>query len=182
MSQYLRGIFGIIEAARALKIVMAPTPENQRAIKIGCSRDEFPEKLWELACAIEKFDAANADSRSVEVEAPSPEALDVGRFKVAVDEVFRWMRKNGIDVTEPYEIVARTIGHEGAQKKSGKGYKPLPSFAPNGFKKAVGSGPLLNLGLSAGERPTPSSLADKELRAEMTETTLGSAAPRRNRS
>lgn len=172
-----REIFEVIEAARGLQVQLAPTQPNPRCVSIGGERSEFPVRLWRLAKAIEAFDKTGSDALD---EATGPEGdptADAARLKVALDGVFRWMRSTGLDVSEPYGLVTEALGLQVPRQVSPKGYKPIPKFAPNGFKKPLRPKPMLRLDPALGERISLAGLSNKELQAQMVENSMGAAAP-----
>ena len=175
-----REVFEVVEAARGLQVQLAPSAANPHCVRIGGERAEFPERLWRLAVAVEAFDRAGASALEDpgDPEAERDPTLDAAKLKVALDGVFRWMRSTGLDVSEPYAVVSQALaGPAVAQARGPKVYRPLPRFAPDGFRKAVRHKPLLKLDPVVGERISMGKLAETELRAQMTENSLGAAAP-----
>ena len=175
-----REVFGVVEAARSLQVVLAPTEANARGIRLGCSRAELPERLWRVAKSLETFDRAGASAMG-SAQAGSDPAMDAARLRVALDGVFRWMRSTGLDIAEPHALVSQALGAAGPDAKQPKGYKPVPRFAPNGFGKARRPSPLLRLDPAPGETVSLGGLAAKETQARATEATMGAAAPRTGR-
>jgi hypothetical protein len=173
-----REIFDVIEAARALDIQFAPTSANPRCVILGGNRSDFPDRLWRMAKALEAFDRLGAAAMEA-VENPAPpkdQTLDSARLKIALDSVFRWMKSTGIDISDPINLVAEALNTV-EEEKSSKGYRPIPKFAPGGFKKGGRASPLINLGPAIGEKVTWDSLKAKEVRAQMTEAAMGAAGP-----
>jgi len=174
-----REVFGVVEAARSLQVLLAPSEASPHGIRIGCTRSVFPERLRRLAKALEAFDRAGAASLGAGngLSQQDP-AMDAARLRVALDGVFRWMRSSGMDVSEPHSMVVEALGVLKVQgAKAGKSYRPVPRFAPNGFKKAKRPKPLLVLIPGADEKVSVGLLAAKETEAQMTEISLGQAAP-----
>jgi hypothetical protein len=171
-----REVLDVVEAARALQVQLAPTPANPACVRIGGDRSDFPVRLWRLALTLQALDKAG--SAALESSGDSPEvdpAMDAARLRVALDGVFRWMRSTGLDVGEPHAIVREALGAAHGEKQA-KVYRPVPKFAPNGFKKAVRSKPLLRLQTGPGEKVTLGSLAQKEVQAQMVDASLGPAS------
>lgn len=171
-----REIVELVEAARDLQVLLAPRPDNHRSVRIGGPRDNFPDRLWRIAVALERVDRAGAAGLSQD-EADDP-VMDAAKLRMALDGVFRWMRSNGMDVSEPHSVVSAALGAQGKVVKAGKGYKPVPQFAHNGYKKSVRTKPLMRLDPNPGERVTIDGLRQKDIQAEMTEVSFGPAAPR----
>ena len=165
-----REIADLIEAVRELGVVLAPTVQNPTSIRLQGNRDEFPERLWNLGEALEAVDKAG--SASID-ETPDDPSMDPACLRLALDGVFRWMRSNGLDVTEPHAVVASAMG---AGKSSGKAYRLIPKFAHDGFKKNMRPKPLLKLSPNPGEKITLESLRNKEMQANLVENSLGSAS------
>jgi hypothetical protein len=168
-----REVFEVIEAARGLQVQLAPGPANPHCVRIGGERSEFPERLWRLAVAVEAFDRSGSSAMD---EDGRDATMDAAKLKVALDSVFRWMRSTGLDVSEPFALVSQAMGPQDAQPRTAKAYRPVPRFAPNGFRKPVRHKPLLNLDPVLGERISMEKLAEKELRAQMTDNSLGAAS------
>ena len=168
-------VFEVVEAARGLQVQLAASPSNLNCVRIGGDRSEFPSRLWRLGKALEAFDAAGSPGTAEHREEANG-TMDPVRLKVALDGVFRWMRSMSLDVTEPYELVAEALGVPVPQGKTSGTYRPVPKFAPNGFRKTVKVNPLLILDPKLGEQISLNNLARKELSAQMTESSLGAAS------
>lgn len=173
-----REAFEVIESARALQVQLAPTQPNPRCVRIGGDRADFPNRLWRLARAIEAFDKVGEAALGDVGNAPSSDpTADAARLKVALDGVFRWMRSTGIDVSEPYGLVTEALGVPMPAEKAARGYRPIPTFAPNGFRKPIRTRPMLRLEPGVGEQISLGVLAQKEMQAQMVENSMGAAAP-----
>jgi hypothetical protein len=175
----------LIEAARGLEIRLSP--DSERPVNVGGDRESFPHRLKRVALALEAVDKTGSEALELEDGDPS---MDVARLRVALDGVFRWMRSSGVDVSEPYKVVANALGVASGepeqQKTSGKGYRPIPKFAHSGFgKKKSGSngvgGVKVRLAPKLDEKTSLEGLKGRNRQMEGIETTLGDAAPSRRR-
>lgn len=170
-----REVVELVEAARGLGVRITVKPgRNQQSIVIHGRREEFPGKLRRVAEALEALDAAGASALSAADPGSDP-SMDAARLRLALDGVFRWMRSTGIDVADPHAVVAAALGVKA--DKPGKGYKPVPKFAHDGFKRGMRPKPLLRLMPQPGEKVGMGSIRQKAAQAEMVETSLGAAAP-----
>ena len=178
-----REIFEVVEAAKALQVQLAPTQANPRCVRVGGDRADFPERLWRLAKALEAFDRSGASVlEGPSASAPQDPTMDAARLRVALDGVFRWMRSSGLDVSQPYGLVAEAMGVPAQKEKAAKAYKPVPKFAPSGFKKTMRPKALLNLEPAPGEKVTLAGLAQKEFQAQATDAIMGAASTARRRA
>jgi hypothetical protein len=172
-----REVLEVVDAARSLQVQLAPTPANPACVRIGGDRSDFPARLYRLAEALQALDrVGSAALGTADETAPVDPAMDAARLRVALDGVFRWMRSTGLDVGEPHAIVREALGAARGEQKQAKGYRPVPKFAPNGFKKAMRSKPLLKLQVVPGEKVSLGSLAQKEVQAQMVDASLGPAS------
>ena len=123
----------LIEAARGLKLSV--TEEDRgRKLAIGVSRDELTERLIELHDALEAADADGAAD------------MDPRRTREAFNELFRWIRLQGLSIEEPAALVAATLGVE-VKASASSGYDIMPSFSPRHERKKKGWKPTLTLPL-----------------------------------
>lgn len=170
-----REVVELVEAARGLGVRITVKPgKTQQSIVIHGRRDEFPGKLKRVAEALEAVDKSG--SAALEGEGADP-SMDAARLRLALDGVFRWMRSTGLDVSDPHAIVAAALGAKG--DKPGRGYKPVPRFAPDGFKKDQRPKPLLKLMPQPGDKIGMNSIRQKAALAQQVEASLGAAAPGR---
>lgn len=170
-----REVVELVEAARGLGVRITVKPgRNQQSIVIHGRREDFPAKLRRVALTLEALDAAGSAAIGGDPSAADP-SMDAARLRLALDGVFRWMRSTGIDVSDPHAVVAAALGVKA--DKPGAGYKPVPKYAHDGFKKGVRPKPLLRLMPQPGEKVGMASIRQKAAQAQMVEATLGSAAP-----
>ena len=163
-----REVVNLIESVRELQIQLTPKPDNPDGIRLGGERATFPTRLKNVAEALQELDrVGSAGLNGIPVEDPT---LDSAKLRMALDGVFRWMRFQGLDVKEPHNIVAQSLGVEEAKK--GKTYRPIPKFAPNAHKKS-GSGISTNLNVAVGEKVSLEGLAQKEYQAHIVDNLMG---------
>ena len=163
-------IITLVEAVRHLSIELSPTNDNINGIKITCSRSDFPVRLACLRRALDAYDASTAVSNDNKVND------EVVSLKMALDAVFRWMRSQNMDITEPHSVVATALRKKNTQANGNP--KLVPNYAPNGVKKGKKPKPLLKLMPDIGEKVTLDNLRKKNFQADATLNSLGNAAPR----
>jgi len=173
----------LVESVRDLGLGRVPTEVNPSGISLRGSKAEFAQKLGRVHDALAALDQAGAKSASLTpddaagpAQAVDP-SMDVMLLRMALDGVFRWMRSQGIDITEPHAVVAQVL--KGPTPASGGArYRPTPGYV---IKPAAGGKPgvMTKLTPELHERASLSSLAGREYRAQQVDTLLGAAAPRR---
>jgi hypothetical protein len=111
-----REVVALIEAVRALKIAIVATGDSER-IKIGCASEEFPTRLMALQRALEAVDRAGG--AGLDGKGAEPPKLDSVKLQLAIDKIFKWMKGQGLDVTQPYALLeeAMEIPPEKRRKK-----------------------------------------------------------------
>lgn len=82
----------LISRAQELGIERKPTVNNPRAISIKGNRDEFPERLWALAEALDKI-------------GDTPD-----RNFLALDCVMEWLKIQGIDTQDIFVMLDMIAG------------------------------------------------------------------------
>lgn len=161
-----RQMLAVIEAARSLQVNRIPTEDEPEKIRIDCPRLEFGPRLYELASCLEDFDrAGGTEAAMAEVDDP---AMDAARLRVCLDQVFRWMRAQGVDVREPHSLVAKQLRHAP---------QPLPPGMNIGYRKPSRGGPINRLEPLPGEAVSLSDLAQRSRQAQLIEESMGAAAP-----
>ncbi|MFC4236065.1 hypothetical protein ACFOY8_12540 [Thalassospira xianhensis] len=165
-----RELVELIEAARKLGVQRIPTPDNPRYIRIVGDRKDFPDRLYRVAIALEAVDRLGSKA----LEGVNDPTLNAAHLRLAVDGIFRWMKATGVDIQEPYQIVAAALGAKGA--KRGKIYRNAPKFDAN-FSKTKKPKPMLQV-IPTGDEPTTlAGLRQRAAQAHFTNLSLGAAAP-----
>lgn len=160
-----REMLAVVEAARALQVHPAPTEAEPQKIRIDCPRPDFAARLYQLARCLEDFDRAGGTGAAMaEVNDP---AMDAARLRVCLDQVFRWMRSQGVNISEPYSLVARQLR---------QGPRPTPPGMAFGYRRRP-TGPLSKLEPAPGEPISLVELAQRSRQAQLTEDLMGAAAP-----
>lgn len=167
-------IHDLIEAVRRLDIRISDG-SLPGCVKLGGPAMDFPARLMEVQRALEAVDkAGGADAAlgdsSVSADAAAAQAA---QLRTAIDGVFRWMRVQGLDVSEPMEIVGDAL--EVPQGKRKKSYQTLPVFAPNGCKRRKGYRPKLNLLPAYEDRDSLKDVRKHAYAIEQTEQIMGHA-------
>ncbi len=175
-------IVDLVESVRDLGLGRVPPEVNPSGIVLKGNKAEFAEKLGRVHDALEALDQAGAKSAALTPGEPAgaPQAvdpsMDVALLRMALDGVFRWMRSQGIDITEPHAVVAQVLKGP-TPGTGGARYRPTPGFVikPSGGKPGV----MTKLTPELHEKVSLASLAGREYRAQQVDALLGAAAPRR---
>jgi len=118
---------GLIEAVRDLRLAVVEAEAVER-VRIGGAADDFPRRLVALARALEAFDRAGGARAEASAAPARPEAgMETGKLKNAIDGMFKWMRGQGIDISQPYAILEEAMGIPPEKRK--KGLAPKPRYA-----------------------------------------------------
>jgi len=144
----------LVEAVRALRLSVSQDVEG-RKLAIGVPKSSLTDHLIDIHDALAEFDADGA-----------PEVVDARRMREALNEVFRWIKVQGLSIDEPAHLVADILGIEG-KKKSNASYEILPSFAPKHVRKRKTWKPALTLPLD--RMKTMRSISDHKKNAAVME-------------
>lgn len=164
-----REIAELIEATRSLRIETCSQPENPKAIRLLGNKSDFPERLYRLQIALEAVDRAGAQT----TEGDNNPTMDAACLRTAIDNLFKWMRSTGIDITEPYSVVANALG---APQKAQAAFKPAPKFNHAAFKQGSKTKNPFRLVPAPGEKISLDELRKKSYKIDNIQTSLGSAA------
>lgn len=159
-------IVALVEAVRGLHVHLKPTPANPRAIRIGLDMENFKNALYEVAVSLEAVDRDGSVS--------ADPTMDPIRLRLAIDEMFRWMRASGMDMSEPLQIVSNCL--RTSEKTRAKVMKLRPGLSP---RPKPGTSVRLNTMLKPGEKVTMDKLKTAAQEVEATMNMMGAAAPRR---
>lgn len=115
----------VVEAVRNLRMSISMTDKGE-SVKINGSASHFPEKLLQLQKTLEDLDkdggfTIHESTKSLALERENELLRD------GIDNVFRWMRQNDIDVSDPYAILEECL--KIPKSKRAKNLTLSPSFA-----------------------------------------------------
>ncbi len=106
----------LVESVRRLALEKTPTQENPFGIRMNLTKPEIPVRLYDVADALEAVDKNGALSDKEDI-----------KLRVAIDQIFRWMQSQNIDIREPVMIVRDILG----KKEKPKEYRMKPKPKPN---------------------------------------------------
>ncbi len=124
-----KAINNLIERVRRLEMTKMPTEKNPYGIKISISKEKFPLRLYDVVDALEALDKSGAMERNEEM-----------KLKMSIDQIFRWMKLQNIDLSEPFAILKMNIQDSKQDRNKKHTMKPKPNP-----KKVVGTPVRLNL-------------------------------------
>lgn len=109
-------LWDVVNAAQELDIRVSDGP-GHGLLRIGGNQQDFPKRLIRLKDALDKLEKAGAQDASMDPE----------RLMAGIDGIFRWLRSQGHDVNEPFDILQQAMGVD-TQKasKGGKRYAFKP--------------------------------------------------------
>ena len=137
-------IHRLVQAIRDLEIQPTGQPAPH-CVRIGIPKEQLPEKLLAARVALDEVDASGS------LVLGNPEAEELPKYKEALDGLLRYIKMRGLDFSEAEEIVRTALGKP---RKRPEVMKPLPVFAPDGYKKRKKIKPKLKIDrepMSAGK-------------------------------
>lgn len=96
-----KAIWKVIEAARGLGLKVISTADGDK-VKIKGAAQDFPERLLALQLTLDALDKEGMKTQEYKMESVEREML---ALREGVDELFKWLRENDIDIKEPYKIL-----------------------------------------------------------------------------
>lgn len=126
-----RKIWRVIEAARDLKLHIVSSGAEEK-VRIRGSAREFPGRLLALQKALDELDGEGGLTLSENARINLLES-ELVKYRIGIDHVFRWMKENGIDITEPYALLEESLGVP--EKKRAKAFTHKPEYGKKKGKK-----------------------------------------------
>ena len=157
-------IHRLVQAVRDLQIDPTGQPAPH-CVRIGIPKEQLPERLLTLRERLDEVDAGGSLVNSV------TESQELSKTREALDGLLRYIKMGGVDFSEAEEIVRTALGKP---RKRPDALKPLPVFAPNGWRRRKKLKPKIKL----DREPMSAGKARQEAeQMRWVTNSLGAAAP-----